>query len=235
MLHRNPFEDLTVYFYLCFSFQQHPFSCRCFLSFSRICFHLPITIVLTKPAGDSGLVLLTILIIYIFPLKKNFFFREMDVCVVQMFKAYTRSTHLAGGWDQGKSVWRRKRRHKIVFQHPSFPQPRESFGTESALHSLFFFLCTSWTLTPGSSTIPKTHYPCPYPYPWRRHPHRALGHSFVCSLRQKPHRPLFLSLLGFTFLSLESNASACRYQFLLGRWMYALCNTYMWLSLLAGN
>lgn len=56
-----------------------------------------------------------------------------------MFNAYIPIMLLAG--DQGKSVWRRKRRHEIAFQHPSFPQPRERFGKELALHSLFFFLC----------------------------------------------------------------------------------------------
>lgn len=55
---------------------------------------------------------------------------------------------------------REKRRHEIVFQHPSLPQPRKYFRTESALHSRFFFLCTSWTLTQGLSTMPK---PIPIP------------------------------------------------------------------------
>lgn len=132
---------------------------------------------------------------------------------------------------------REKRRHEIVFQHPSLPQPRKCFRTESALHSRFFFLCTSWTLTQGLSTMPKPiPIPILIPIPMKIHLHRALGHSFVWALLQKLHCRLFLPLLAFAFLpSLESNASACWYQFLLGRWMYALCNTYLWMAMLAGN
>lgn len=98
------------------------------------------------------------------------FFGEMDVCSMHYIPI------LLVGWGiKVKSVWRRKRRHEIVFQHPSFPpSPPMFFWIESALAQFFFsFLCTSWTLIPGLSPMPK-----PIPIPMKIHLHRALGHSF---------------------------------------------------------
>lgn len=101
----------------------------------------------------------------------------MYICVVQMLKAYTRSTHLAGGWDQGKSVWRRKRRHKILFQHPSFPQPRESFGTESTAQS--FLSLHELNSHPGFVHHTQNPLPMPIPKPMKKTSSSGFG-TFFC-------------------------------------------------------
>lgn len=50
-----------------------------------------------------------------------------------------------------------KRRHEIVFQHPSLPQPRKCFRTESALHSRFFLSLHELNSHPGFFHHTHTH------------------------------------------------------------------------------